>query len=41
MKNKEKNEFSAIQSILTKKFREFFWPMPMSVPIDGYTGFFI
>jgi hypothetical protein len=23
------------------KFREFFWPVPISVPIDGYTGLFI
>jgi hypothetical protein len=23
------------------KIRKFLWPMPISVPIDGYTGLFI
>jgi hypothetical protein len=36
------NKFSATQSILKKqKFREFFWPVPISVPIDRYTWLFI
>jgi hypothetical protein len=35
-------KFSAILSILKRqKFREFFWPVPISVPIDGYTWLFI
>jgi CRISPR/Cas system endoribonuclease Cas6 (RAMP superfamily) len=35
-------KFSAILSILKRqKFREFFWPVPICVPIDGYTWLFI
>jgi len=34
-------KFSTTPKSVKTKFREFFWPMPMSVPIDGYTGLYI
>jgi hypothetical protein len=35
------NKFSATLKSEKKQFREFFWPVPISVPIDGYTGLYI
>jgi hypothetical protein len=35
------NKFSATLKSEKKQFREFFWLVPISVPIDGYTGLYI